>query len=286
VYSTFLGGGDYDEGLGIAVDRQGSAYLSGQTYSTDFPTYHPVQGFLKGSSDAFVAKMSLSGATLVYATYLGGSNEELSRVIAVDASGAAHISGVTTSGDFPLRFAFRSGMGGAEDSFAAKLDPSGMGLMYSTYLGGSGVEEAFGLAVDAEGSAWITGYTTSTDFPMASPLQPASGGNMDAFIARLSRAGTGLLFSTYLGGSAQEAGYGLALDEAGSLYVTGQSYSTNFPVQHPLQPASAGPSDTFVCKLAETAVRVPALNTWGILLMAAALGAAGLLLLRRSRPTL
>ena len=165
IYSTYLGGESYEFGHGIAVDLAGAAYVAGSTGSADFPTVNAIQSSNAASSqDAFVAKLAPDGSALLYSTYLGGAGEETATGIAVDSLGAAYVFGDTTSNDFPLMNPFQAAFGGFRDAFAAKLAPDGASLIYSTFLGGSSDEQSYGMAIDASGAAYVTGYTDSTDF--------------------------------------------------------------------------------------------------------------------------
>jgi hypothetical protein len=255
VYSTYLGGSEIDMGFAIAVDSSGNAYVTGFTYSTNFPTLLPLQPTNAGSSDAFVTKLNPSGSALVYSTYLGGSSVDHGSGIAVDSSGDAYVAGNTQSTDFPItNGAFQPTFGGAFDAFVAKLNSTGSAVVYSTYLGGSSYDYGSGIALDNSGDAYVTGTTCSTNFPTtAGAFQPTYGGGAcqsgDAFVAQLNPAGSALVYSTYLGGSADDGGLGIAVDSSGNAYVTGFTYSTNFPTLLPLQPTNAGSSDAFVTKL-------------------------------------
>ncbi len=254
-YSTYLGGSGFDEGLGIAVDSSGNAYVTGVTTSTNFPGANssPIQSAFGGFENAFVAKLNAAGSALVYSTYLGGSGSDEGNGIAVDSSGNAYVTGPTTSTNFPTANAFHSAFAGGVDAFVAKLNAAGSTLVYSTYLGGSGNDVGFGIAVDSSGNAYVTGSTDSTNFPGASssPIQSAFGGIEDAFVAKLNAAGSALLYSTYLGGSGFDEGLGIAVDSSGNAYVTGGTFSTNFPgaSSSPIQSANGGGFDAFVAKL-------------------------------------
>jgi hypothetical protein len=242
-YSTYLGGSGSDSGSGIAVDVAGAAYVTGQTSSTDFPTTNPVQGTSGGTSDVFVAKLSSSGATLLYSTYLGGSNSDFAAGIAVDASGNAYVTGQTSSTNFPTKNPFQGALGGSGDAFLAKLDNSGSTLLYSTYLGGSGSDFGAGIAIDSAGNAYVTGQTFSTNFPTKNPLQAGRSGSSDAFVAKVDTSASGgasLVYSTYLGGSDADGGAAVAVDASGNAYTTGFTQSSNFPTANPLQAFSGG----------------------------------------------
>src|SRR5216683_1132112 len=252
-YSTYLGGSAGDSGNAIAVDASGNAYVTGETSSTNFPTKNPSQSASGGGADVFVAKLDPTGSTLVYSTYLGGSGGESGNGIAVDASGDAYITGFTNSANFPTKNPLQAALGGAGDAFVAKLDPTGSALVYSTFLGGTMDDFGNGIAVDASGNAYVTGETSSTNFPTKNPLQPASGGVRDAFVAKLNAAGSALVYSTYVGGSGEDSGNGIAVDSAGNTYVTGLTRSTNFPTASPFQAScqscSNGQGNAFVAKL-------------------------------------
>jgi hypothetical protein len=230
IYSTYLGGSGDDYGYAIALDSMGSAYLTGYTTSSDFPTMDPLQPANGGGEDAFVTKINAAGSALVYSTYLGGSGDDRAFAIVVDKAGNTFVSGYTTSTNFPTMNALQPTIHGSWDAYVTKLNPTGSALVYSTYLGGSSADVGNGIAVDSAGNAYVTGYTTSDDFPTANALQPTYGGAYaDAFVAKFNPAGSALVYSTYLGGTGADEGYGIALDAAGNVYVTGVTGSTNFP---------------------------------------------------------
>jgi hypothetical protein len=253
-YSTYLGGSNNDYGNAIAVDGYGNVYVTGNTYSTDFPTVSPLQAAKHSGWDAFVAKLNPSGTALVYSTYLGGAGTDYSEGIAVDASGNAYVIGFTTSPNFPTANPLQPTNHGAGDAFVAKLNASGSALVYSTYLGGTARDHGRSIAVDGTGNAYVTGYTASVNFPTANPLQPANHGGpswcpCDGFVAKLNAKGSALIYSTYLGGSSDDGPHGIAVDGFGNAYVTGETYSTDFPTVNPIQPALHGNQDVFVFKL-------------------------------------
>jgi hypothetical protein len=203
-----------------------------------------------------VAKFNTDGSALIYSTFLGGRSDELGEAIAVDDGGNAYITGYTISPDFPTINAVQSTAGGAGESFLTKLNADGSALIYSSYLGGSGYDEGFGVSVDSMGHAYVSGRTTSTNFPVKNAFQPAFGGGdvqmmgSDAFVAKFDSSGAMLVYSTYLGGSDLDEAYAIAADKAGSAYVTGRTYSLDFPTQNALQVALGGYLDAFVTKLA------------------------------------
>jgi hypothetical protein len=253
VYCTYVGGSADDRAYGIAVDANGSAYVTGSTISGNFPVRNALQSKLAGGRNAFVLKLNPAGNTLVYSTYLGGNASDNGNGIAVDAGGNAYVVGDTTSINFPAT-GFQRGNHGGQDAFVAKLSADGSRLLYSTYLGGENDDRGAGIVVDASGSAYITGSTYSTDFPVASAFQSRNGGGQDAFIARLSADGNSLVFSTYLGGAGgiaayPEAAQGIALDSQGSAYVAGVTSSANFPLLGAVQTSLRGSTDAFVAKL-------------------------------------
>jgi hypothetical protein len=260
VYSTYLGGSGGDSGFGIAVDSTGNAYVGGITGSTDFPTVNPFQANNKSpvNGTGFVSKLNPSGSALVYSTYLGGSggnDGDAVRGVAVDASGEALVVGSAFSTDFPtvnpLQASNKSPVNG--NGFVTKLNVTGSALIYSTYLGGSGGDSVFGIALDPSGNAYLTGLTESADFPTANPLQATLNGPANAFVAELNPAGSALVYSTFLGGSGSDLGNAIAVDSSGSAYVTGSTGSTNFPTVNPLQATNKGApplsQNAFVSKL-------------------------------------
>jgi hypothetical protein len=247
-YSTYMGGSSYEYGgTAIAVDPSGNAYVTGYTGSSDFPT---TPGAFQTTfhsaccANAFVSKLNASGSALVYSTYLGGNVFDQGSGIAVDASGNAYVSGSTSSSDFPTTTgAFQTTYGGGNsDAFIAKLNATGSALLYSTYLGGSGSDWGQAIAIDASGNAYVTGQTDQPPpSPNNFPVTPGAfqttfgGGGMsecyfaDAFVSKLNPTGSALVYSTYLGGNDDEQGTGIAVDASGSTYVSGHTFSTNFP---------------------------------------------------------
>ncbi|MCY3017600.1 MAG: SBBP repeat-containing protein [Planctomycetota bacterium] len=252
IFSTFLGGSNEDAGGGIAVDASGDVYVAGYTFSTDFPTLNPFQGSSGGSTDAFVTKLRGTGNSIIYSTYLGGSGTDSISGIAVDAAGSAYVVGNTTSTSFPIVNAVQPAYAGNQDVFVAKLNPAGNALVFSTYLGGTGADYNNTIAIDGSGNVHVTGRTLSTDFPTANALQTSNAGGADLFVVKLAPSGNSFVYSTYLGGSGEEAGGAIAVDGAGNAYVTGQTASTNFPTVSALQASNAGGNDAIIVKIAPT----------------------------------
>ncbi|MBI3474861.1 MAG: SBBP repeat-containing protein [Acidobacteria bacterium] len=240
VYSTFLGGSTGgEEGQAIATDSAGNVYVTGATLSSDFPTVNPIQRrYGGGDTDAFVTKINADGNALVYSTYLGAAGEDDGQGIAVDSAGNAYVAGTTGSKRFPVKNSIQPAFGGgARDAFVTKINAAGSAFVYSTFLGGSDDEYGAGIAVDSAGDAYIAGSTLSADFPVNNAIQPTFGGVIDAFVTEINSAGAALVYSTYLGGSNWDQGFGIAADSAGNAYVTGVTQSTNFPTFHPIQPS-------------------------------------------------
>jgi len=258
-YATFLGGSDYDSGTGIAVDGSGHAYVTGNTESSNFPAAGGPGydiSYNGGDYDAFVVKLNPGGTGLAYATFLGGRSSDHSSDTAVDGSGNIYVTGNTDSPNFPAAGGpgYDTSYNGDYDAFVVKLNPAGTGLAYATFLGGSAGDGGGGIAVDGSGSAYVTGYTYSSNFPAAGGpgYDTSHNGENDAFVVRLNASGTGLAYATFLGGSLEDDGVGIAVDSSGHAYVTGDTGSSNFP-------AAGGPGydtshngyyDAFVVKLA------------------------------------
>jgi hypothetical protein len=239
-YSTFLGGSKDDEGLGIAVDSSGDAYVTGYASSANFPTTTGVLQRTHGSDnnlqDAFVAKLNPAGTALLYSTFLGGNGQETNEGIAIDAQGNAYVTGYTQSTDFPITAgAFQSTTGQfRQDVFVSKLDPTGSTLLYSTLIGGTGIDSPNGIAIDSAGDAFIAGNTSSTDLPTTpgafQPHKIAPGNQLDAFVAKLNPTGSALLYCTYIGCGSQIQLTAMALDASGCVYLTGTTGAQDFPV--------------------------------------------------------
>lgn len=289
-YSAYLGGSGFDIGQAIAVDSDGNAYVAGVTPSTDFPTtrgaIQPSFGgapqvcnqFFIPCGDAFVTKINSQGSAVVYSTYFGGSDSDGAFGIALDKSGNAYVTGFTNSTDFPTTpGAFQAHFGGTPptcdefipcgDAFVTKLNAEGSALVYSTYLGGSTNESGEGIVVDASGSAYVTGITDSADFPTTpGSFQPNFGSGPgfalgphgtprpgeNVFVAKLNPQGTGLVYSTYLGGPGDDRGMAITVNSFGNAYVTGATHDSLFPVtanalQPSIAPGTCGTPPGFQC---------------------------------------
>lgn len=259
VYSTYIGGTSDDRANGIAVDSAGQAYVTGLTSSSGFPVTAGVTQTTKaGLQDGFVTVLNAAGSALVYSTYLGGTGDDTPKGIAVDASGNATVTGSTTGSFVTVSPVQASYGGGSHDAFLTKVNSSGTSLLYSTYLGGSGDDQAFGIAVDSSGSAVVAGSTVSANFPLTSAYQSSNnGGSTDAFVTRINAAGNAWVYSTYLGGTGGDEAFAVCLDSSGNAYLTGY---TDFTAASPLFPAtlfnfnpnSSGQQDAFLTKLSPT----------------------------------
>jgi hypothetical protein len=279
LYSTYAGGTESNVANAIAVDSQGFAYVAGETTSTDFPNVHGLQGKNNGSTDGFILKVDTgAGGAFAFADYLGGKSLDSLGGIGLDGAGNIYVTGFTDSTDFPIfgtPYQSKCGTDGKcnaaggqsqFDAVLAALKSDFSGYVYSTYYGGSGSETPGALAVDSAGNAFITGGTSSSDLPLATPFQSsnnAKGGNT-AFVAEMNPTGSTLKYATYLGGSATENGLGVAIDGADNIYVTGQTTSLDFPTVNPVQIAYAGQGDAFVTVLNPAAATASQLvfSTW------------------------
>ena len=266
VYATYVGSTGVDTVSGLAVDNGFNAYIAGTTSASDFPTT-AATAFQTTPAVAgthiFVSKLDSIGKTLLYSTYLAGSGIDQASGIALDTSSNAYVTGTTLSADFPTTTgALQTTPKAATQFFVSKINPllsNAASLVYSTYLGGSlpanGLAIGGGIAVDTSNNAVITGTTTFTDLPVVNAPQPAPGGGQDAFVAKLNAGGTGLVYLTYLGGSGDDNGTGIAIDTGGNTYITGSTTSTNFPIPTGTNPLIAfqgtlsGGKDAFIAKL-------------------------------------
>src|SRR5712692_5411890 len=285
IYSTYLGGSNLEKALGIAADSKGNAYVTGSSASANFPTTAGALQTKARSADttAFVAKLNPTGTALVYSTYLGGSNSDLGRAIAVNEKGEAFVAGATYSSDFPTTAgAAQSIPGGGRDAFVAKLSADGSHLLYATYLGGSGDEEARGLALNAAGEAHVAGVTQSANFPTTLQAAQRTANCVaaqpchHAFVSKLSANGSNLLYSTFVGGSGHDFANAIALDASGAAYVAGHTFSADFPVTAKgLQMRASGHAACAAAGRECADAFVTKLSTRGTLLYSSILGGNG-----------
>jgi hypothetical protein len=242
-----FGGPGADAATSVAAHATGAVF-AGSTASVDFPTVNAL-GPRPGNTDGFVAKLSPVGTSLVYATYFGGSGIDAVRGVAVDNAGAAYLVGETASTDLPTAGPVQAANGGgARDAFVAKLNPAGSAVVYSTYLGGGAEDIGRAIAVDGAGAAYVAGRA-GTGFPTTAPLQAASGGGPDAFVAKLAPAGSTVAYATFLGGSGADDAFGIGVESTGAAVVAGSTASPNFPTAAAARATAAGGADGFVAKL-------------------------------------
>lgn len=248
VYSRFLGGNDEEECAAIVVDSNNNAYITGDTFSTNFPTVRSIQPGLSGVQDAFLTKLKADGSIL-YSTYFGGNNNESGVDLAVDSDSNVYLLGTTNSTNLLTKLPLQRTLAGGTDSFLVKVDPTGENFMYSTYLGGRADDTATAISLDPLGDVYITGTTFSTDFPVTKPVQDKNKGMNDAFISVIDPAGANFIYSTYLGGKAQDVSLGMVVDKNGTVFLAGSSMSSDFPITNAFQRISGGNSDAFLTRI-------------------------------------
>ncbi|WP_225410762.1 SBBP repeat-containing protein [Stigmatella hybrida] len=250
IYALAFGGTGVDRAHGIAIDRSGNAYVTGTTDSANFPIASAFQAFLKGPQDAFITKLNATGSALVYSTYLGGNTFDSGNAIAVDPSGNAYVTGSTAAlngiQSFPVTTsAVQFAPGGAGDAFAVKFGTTGARI-YATYIGGNAAESGAAIAVSSTGVAYITGYTSSANFPTTNlAYQRFAPPDSNAFVVQLTATFNAYTYSTYLGGNSSDVGSGIAVNTSGAAFVTGSTYSADFPAN---VYGPGGGHDAFVTK--------------------------------------
>ncbi|MHA2248430.1 MAG: SBBP repeat-containing protein [Candidatus Hodarchaeales archaeon] len=249
LYSTYIGGDKMDKGHSIALDSANNAYITGYTYSTNFPTKNARDPSHNGGTDVFVSKLSANGATLLYSTFLGGTSTDWGNSIVVDSANNAYITGFTRSTNFPKWNAYQNNLNGGSDAFVSKLSASGTSLPYSTFLGGSSDDMGDSIVLDSTNNAYITGSTKSSDFPTVNAYNPTHNGSSDVFVSKLSPYGTTLLYSTFIGGSGSDYEPTIMLDSASNIYISGCTTSTDFPTEKEYDPSHNGDTDVFMSKL-------------------------------------
>jgi hypothetical protein len=262
-YSDFVSGNNFVSGNDISLDPAGGVYVAGFVLASNLPvTPGAFQPAKSGPLDAYVLKLRADLSGVEYCTYLGGGAHPLSGFasnydeiygVSVDASGSAYVAGVTDAVDFPTTAgAAQSLPGGQRDAFVAKLAPDGRSLVYATRVGGIGDDQASELTIDGTGNAYLVGRTGSPNFPAKNPAQATPGSVTDAFVTKVNPTGTGLTYSTVLGGSGTDYGYDVSVDGAGRATVVGQTASANFPVAGAFQTTMKGTADGFVTRLASS----------------------------------
>ena len=255
VYSTYIGGNDEDSGNSIAVDTSGFVFITGYTISTNYPTTLGAYKTNGGGSnnDVFITKLNQEGNALVYSTYIGGSNDDFGYSIAIDADGDAYVTGSTSSSNYPATAGvYQDTIIGYSNNFVTKLNPTGSALVYSTYIGGGSNDNGNSITIDAGGNAYITGSTSSFDYPTTPGVyQTTLGGNYAAFITKLNPTGSSLVYSTFVGGGNFDYSYSIALDTSRNVYITGYTNSSDYPTTEGAYQTSGGGSnsDAFVTKL-------------------------------------
>jgi len=261
LYSTFLGGSSDDDPMGIALDNSGNFYVTGETSSGiigqtspgDFPTTpgafdRTYNGGTFWTGDVFVTKFSPSGDQLLYSTYLGTGGDDYGTAIAVDAVGSAFVTGITDGTGFPTMNPYDGTLSGPYDMFVTKLNPAGSALVYSTYLGGNGGDGAGKIALDLYGNAYVAGSTSSPDFPTVEPYSGTLNGPSDAFVTAFAASGNALVFSTFLGGSADDWGGPIAISQDGIVHVAGSTQSSDFPTRYAYDSTYNGGRDAFLAE--------------------------------------
>lgn len=254
-YSTFIGGTGDDFAKGVSLDKSGNAYVTGYTESSNFPTTVGAykKKFRGGLCDVFVLKLNSTGAGLLYSTYVGGTSADYGYSIALDSTNNAYVTGYTLSIDFPTtQGAYNVSYQRWKDVFVFKLNSSGDYLLFSTYIGGSDDEKAYSINLDSSGNAYITGYTKSSDFPVtASAFNEINSGGEDIFVLKLNASGNKLVYSTFIGGVEGDRGYSIAVDTSNNSYITGYTWSNDFPTSTNAVSKinSGGISDVFILKL-------------------------------------
>lgn len=249
LWSTYLGGSGTDLALGLAVGLDGGVVLVGQTNSTNFPRVAPIQSELAGGFDAWIARLAPGGGTLVFSTYFGGSGNDFAHGVARSAVDRLYVIGVTDSPDLTVLQPIQGQLAGGQDAFLILLEGGSHTVLTSTYLGGSGTDLAYAVAVDDEGRPVLAGTTNSQDFPVAQAYQPQLAGGWDGFITRLDLSARSIAQSTYLGGTAFDGIYGVGLDRSGYVYVAGYTGSNDFPQVEPFQEGFGGAFDGFLTRL-------------------------------------
>ncbi len=250
LFSTYLGGVQTDAPRGLLIDSSSAVCLSGYTASSDFPVQNAYDNTHNGGYDIFVTKLSSSGNTLLYGTFLGGSTDEGPRDIATDSSGCLYVGGSTSSADFPAVNGYDTTYNGESDVFFTKFSADGSSVVYSTFLGGTESDDAGGFAVDKFGNAYIGGQIDSDDFPIVNALDSLKSGSGDSFIAKIAPSGDSLVYSTFIGGNAAVLFKDVTVDTSGNAYIAGETSSSSLAVHNAFDSTyNGGSPDCFVAKI-------------------------------------
>ena len=252
VNSTFIGGSDDDAASGVVLDKSGMAYITGGTYSPDFPTKIPFQQDSSGDADIFVMKVNPYDCTIFFSTYLGGSEGDYAMDIAIDKKNEIYLTGFTKSDDFPIKDAFQQKHDGSSDAFLTKLSTYGQRIIYSTFIGGEENDEGVKIAVDSKRQAYLVGWTGSEKFPTKKAFQKKHAGISDNFVTKFNKTGKRLKFSTFIGGSDREYPCGLVLHPDQSIWIAGDTESHDYPIKNAFQKKHIGEQDIVVTKLSST----------------------------------
>ena len=264
LYSTYLGGSYIEKAYEIAVDSSRCAVVAGMTNSSDYPCRNAYQSSRAGKLDAFITKLDSLGSALIYSSYLGGSLDDAAFDLALDSIGMVYLSGETISADFPTRDAYQASKASWEqDVFITKITSSGSGLVYSTYLGGNGVDFGGKINLDQDNHIYITGTTWSENFPTRNCYSPSKAGKYDAFVGRLSFSGSDLIYSTYIGGGGFDFGNDIVVDKTGSSYITGFTFGEGFPEFKPLYKRRDEEGTAFLTRLSPSGSSILFSTCWG-----------------------
>ncbi len=259
-YSTFIGGDEDDIGYSIKVDSTGNVFATGETESSDFPVTNGAYDTVIGTSysDVFILKLSSDGSALSYSTFVGGNNDDIAYDIAIDINGNAFVVGKASSTDFPTSIgAYDDSYNRNRDCFVLKLNQTGKKLIYSTYLGGDSSDYGYGIDIDPSGNAYVTGYTSSDDFPTSINAfsRTIQGNQFEIFVSKLNNLGSDIIYSTFVGGTGTDIAYSIKVDSEDNAYVAGWTRSSNFPITDGVYDDSYGGGtmgDCIVFKLNET----------------------------------
>ncbi|MGY5865161.1 MAG: SBBP repeat-containing protein [Candidatus Thorarchaeota archaeon] len=252
LYSTYVGGSSDDEAHSISIDDEGNVFVVGETDSANFPLESPYDNETNGALDCFIMKFNSTGNGLIFSTYVGGSLDDFAYSLCVDANGDSFVTGLTLSSDFPTVNALDDSYYDNDEAFVFKLNSTGNGLVYSTFYGGWSDDMGHGIDVDAQGNAHVVLMTGSWDLPAVNAYDDTSDDSWDTYVFKLNSTGNGLLYATYVAGSALDQPYDLTLDDDGNAYVCGRTGVGSFPRVNAYDSTANGDWDVFVYKLNST----------------------------------